>query len=326
MPGQFRPARRLPTVSKNLEQVLSVKDLAELNVDVVAGFAAANIKISTSAFLNVAKAFISLDGRATADEVKALILKGGVPAEKYASARKNAQKALDVWFAVVDPGFGDETWFNSLTYHEFVMVGKAVRAVGAATLAEQGVFKKRIALAWGALEKAVESVQPPKVVAALAAPVPPVVAAPVPPVVAAPSSLPAPAPAVIDPLDPVANAETKPAEAIPVTPAPGIVEPPSPAASTPAPSAPTPIESVTVTPPASKAPVSAETAALEKLAKAEQSVLALIAVAMDEVSVGRVIERLAAMTMTIEAARDKRFPAVDVASLTSLNNQVVAAA
>jgi hypothetical protein len=321
-------------VSKNLEQVLSVKDLAELNVDVVAGFAAANIKISTSAFLNVAKAFISLDGRATADEVKALILKGGVPAEKYASARKNAQKALDVWFAVVDPGFGDETWFNSLTYHEFVMVGKAVRAVGAATLAEQGVFKKRIALAWGALEKAVESVQPPKVVAALAAPVPPVVAAPVPPVVAAPvppvvaapSSLPAPAPAVIDPLDPVANAETKPAEAIPVTPAPGIVEPPSPAASTPAPSAPTPIESVTVTPPASKAPVSAETAALEKLAKAEQSVLALIAVAMDEVSVGRVIERLAAMTMTIEAARDKRFPAVDVASLTSLNNQVVAAA
>ena len=65
-------------------------------------------------------------------------------------------------------------------------------------------------------------------------------------------------------------------------------------------------------------------AAMKAIKAAEDAVLGLILVAQDEVAVGRVMERVIALKVTLEAARDKRFPAVDLSAVKSLEQHVAA--
>jgi hypothetical protein len=64
---------------------------------------------------------------------------------------------------------------------------------------------------------------------------------------------------------------------------------------------------------------SAETAALAQIDKMAAYAVTFIDLALDEVSVGRLLEKLAAATLTIAAARDKRFPAKAAATSADLN-------
>ncbi|EIQ01067.1 hypothetical protein OpiT1DRAFT_05634 [Opitutaceae bacterium TAV1] len=111
--------------------------------------AAAQAKVT---FLNVAKGIVALEAKVGRDEAKAFYKKAGVTEHTL----KNARQAVQVWEDVVTAKHADEAWFDQLTYMDCVVINRAIRAVTVKPLVEQGLFKKRPALAYGQFEKAAD--------------------------------------------------------------------------------------------------------------------------------------------------------------------------
>jgi hypothetical protein len=307
-------------------RVLSVADLSGRSRTQLLSDFCHELRVSEVAFINAAKIFIALGGDTEANR-KAIKGKG-----VSSSSLKNAIQAVEVWEAVVVLGYADEAWFDQQTYGSFVLLNRAIKKAvadglkGADHLKAAGVFAKKRHLATLWCE---EFTSPAPVKAA-----PPPVKAEVPSLdVEEPAAPKEAVPAVSAPPaeEPAPVTSEAPKEAVPAAPE-AVSSPAAPA---------TPIESVTVTEPKAatppvegkpeekdkktSAPQSAELAALSAIEKAERAIVAFVDT-FDQVSAERVISRLLAAKLAVESARDRRFPAVNLQSLKSLERHVTAAA
>ena len=194
---------------------------------------------------------------------------------------KNARQATKVWTALVAVGHADEAWFDTLVFQDFRVLNQAVAKLDgdAKTLAGLGLVGKPMHTVFHKLETLVEVG---------------LTAYKNPPKVEVAASV-AADPAVHDPAAEAANAAVATKTETVKTETPVVAA----------------VKAATATP-------SAETAALAMLDKAAASALAFIEIALDEVAVGRLIEKLAAVSLSIAAARDKRFPAKAAASTADL--------
>lgn len=120
-------------------------DIRAMSQDDIVQFATANASASASTYLNVAKAIVALDGKAS---LVLDALKGkGVDAARAKNAVKNAAQAVAVWDAVVALGYADEAWFDRHTYADFVLLNRALKKSvadglkGAEHFVAEGVFK-----------------------------------------------------------------------------------------------------------------------------------------------------------------------------------------
>ena len=96
-----------------------------MSQDDIVQFATANASASASTFLNVAKAIVALDGKASL--VLDALKEGGVDSKRAHNLVKNAGQAVSVWDATVAIGHATEEWFDSLTYGDFVIFNRAIK-------------------------------------------------------------------------------------------------------------------------------------------------------------------------------------------------------
>ena len=286
MSWHFRHARRSkPTMS--IPSPDSLTALKALTPDELVSYVVHNLRTSEVAFVNSAKAIIALGGDTKANRA-ALRDKGCAT-----SSIKNAIQAVEVWESVVTGGHADESWFDKQSYGSFVVINRAVKKAvidglgGAGHLAAAGVFTKSRTHAAVWCED-------------FTAPPTPKVTPKAAPVAATVAEVAASMPIASETVAATAPATT----ATPAAPAVATVT-----ATT---KTETPAEGDKAVKP------SAETAALLALEKAVAYAVAFIELATNEVAVGALIEKVAAASLTIAAARDKRFPAKAAASTADL--------
>jgi hypothetical protein len=114
--------------------------------------------ISTAyTYLNAAKGIVALgDTEATRAELTAALTADGFKPERIKNLIKNAKPAVDAWASIVEPGHATEEWFDRCTRDDFMAANKAVSAVGAKALADEGYFKLSTGVAYGKFELVVE--------------------------------------------------------------------------------------------------------------------------------------------------------------------------
>lgn len=132
---------------------LAMATLATHTADALAEFVVFNANMTKVTFLNVGKGLFTLEAKVGRDEAKKLLGKGVTE-----HTLKNARQAVNVWESVVSPGHADEAWFDQLTFMDCVMINRAIAkldpvpAIAVKAMVEEGLFKKRPAMAYGGFE------------------------------------------------------------------------------------------------------------------------------------------------------------------------------
>jgi len=118
----------------------SLAALAKFSSEDLVQFVIVESAKAVSATKNAAKGIIALVdvSKASLKDAKATLRKAGLTE----SVLSNALPLVSVYDAVVRPGLADEAWFDTVLATWAVQIDRAIARVGAASLAEAGMFKR----------------------------------------------------------------------------------------------------------------------------------------------------------------------------------------